>query len=161
MGRMIQVPFGHTMVSRIEPMRGPEHYKTYSMRAPFSTHWRRATCEEYGCHDFLSGFVTTVDVSTDLGAKQFHYLKNDRDRSPSMQRVGQTLFKFVYGPGNPCMRRAEHRAPLNRPPIYLVAEGDWRGNPRKLPPLIHRTPEDWVDDFATHQNQIVETIKRG
>jgi hypothetical protein len=147
--------------NRMVSKAGPEHFKTYSQTAPLSTHWKRGTCEEVGCDDLRNGFVTTVNTDSELGRKQFYYLTHDKDRSYSMQRVGPTLFKFVYKPGNPCMRRASHRVPIGRPSFYLVAEGDWRGNPRRTPPMRHRRAEDWVEDFALHQRTIADAIQRG
>lgn len=162
MSRMVQVPFGRTMVSRLAPDAGPENFKTYTMAAPFASHWRPASCEEYECDDFLHGFVMTIDFSSDLGQRQLHYLtKVDKDRRYHMQRTGPYEVKLIYGPGNPCFKRGEHRVPLDRPPFYLVSEGDWRGNPRGVRPRSYQRPEDWVDDFATHQNRIVDTLKRG
>jgi hypothetical protein len=158
---MVQVPFGRATVSRLAPDLGPEHYKTYTMAAPLASHWRRATCEEYECDGFLNGFVLTVDVSSDLGRKQYHFVTHDKERRYSMQRVSQHLIKFVYGPGNQCFKRGDHRVPLDRPPFYLVSGGDWRGNPRGTKRTIHRRPEDWVDDFANHQIGISDAIKRG
>lgn len=162
MGRMVQVPFGHTMVSRLAPDLGPEHYMTFSMNMPVKTHWRPATCEEYECEDFLHGFVTTIDFSTELGQRQLHYLtKVDKDRRYHLQRTGPYEVKLIYGPGNPCFKRQDHRVPVGRPPFYLVSGGDWRGNPRGTAQYRHRRAEDWVDQFANHQIEIAETVKRG
>jgi hypothetical protein len=162
MSRMVQIPFGRTTITRLAPDAGPEHFKTYTMSSPFASHWRKATCEEYECQDFLCGFVITIDFSNDLGLRQLEYLtKKDRDRKYHMQRTGPYEIKLVYGPGNPCVRRDDHRVPLDRPPFYLVSEGDWRGNPRRVRPRIHQKPEDWVDEFATHQIAISEAMKRG
>lgn len=159
---MVQVPFGRGMISRIAPVLGPEHYKTFTASAPFSSHWRPATCEEYECDDFLYGFVTTIDFSTELGQKQLHHLtKVDKERKYSLQRTGPFEVKIIYGPGNPCFRRQYHRVPIGRPPFYLVSEGDWRGNPRRAQPYRHRRPEDWVDQFANHQSEIAESVRRG
>jgi hypothetical protein len=159
--RMVQVPFGRTMVSRLAPDLGPEHFKTFTMSAPFKTHWRLATCEEYECDGVVNGFVTTVDMSTDLGQRQYHYLTHDEDRSPVIQRVGPKTFKFMYRPGTPCFQRGDHRVPIGRPPFYLVSDGDWRGNPRRTQALRHRRAEDWIDQFANHQDEIATTVKRG
>lgn len=161
MPQMVQVPFGHTTVSRIAPLRGPQYYKSYSMSRPLSTHWRRATCEEYECDPFIYGFVTTVDLTTSLGLRQFRFLKNDRKRSCHVQRTGMYEVKFIYGPGNICMSYMDHKLPLERLPFYYVSDGDWRGNPRGTERYLHRRPDDWVDDFANHQMQIDETLKRG
>lgn len=161
MSHMVQVPFGRAMVSRLAPDAGPEHFKTFTWSAPVRTHWRPATCEEYKCDGIVHGFVTTVDTSTDRGRKQYHFLTHDKERTHSMQRVGPTLFKFIYKPGNPCFNREGHRVPIGRPPFYLVSGGDWRGNPRRIQTLYHRRPEDWVDQFANHQNDIAEAFRRG
>jgi hypothetical protein len=152
---------GHVQLNRIPPQAGPEAYKTYSWRAPLSTHWRPATCEEVDCPDFLNGFVTTVDTATDLGQKQYHFLTHDRKRSYSMQRVNDTLCKFVFRPGTICMRFRDHRAPIGRPPLFLVSGGDWRGNPRQIPTTRHRTAENWIEDFSDHQDRISTAVQRG
>jgi hypothetical protein len=139
---------------------GPESYKSYSMRAPFRTHWRPATCEEYECEAFRNGFVTTVDLNTDLGQKQYNYLSHDKSRSYHMQRVSMTLVKFVYGPGNRCFNSQGHRVPVGRPPRLLVVGGDWRGNPRG-DRRVHSNVDDWVDDARNHQDKIARIIQRG
>jgi hypothetical protein len=158
---VIQVPFGNTMVTRLAPAMGPEHYKTFGMAMPRATHWRPATCEEVDCPNYLSGWVTTVDLSTELGQRQHHYLTHDTERRPSVQRVSLTLVKFVYGPGFRCFRSGEHVVPLGRPPRLYVAGGDFRGNPRGTPTRVHTRAEAWVDEFATHQDQLATAIGRG
>jgi hypothetical protein len=130
------------------------------MRQPFRTHWRQATCEEVDCPDFLNGFIVTIDTSTNLGQKQHNFLTHDKTRNYSMQRPSVTIFKFCYAPGNKCMRYYEHRTLIGRQPLFLVAEGDFRGNPRNIPVRVHK-PEDWVDDFAEHQDKLATTIQRG
>lgn len=152
---------GAVQLNRHIPKRGPESFKTYTTVAPLSTHWRPATCEEVDCPDYLKGFVTTVDTGTELGQRQFHFLTHDKKRSYSMQNVGAGLFKFVYKPGNICMRWNEHRLPIGRPPLYLVRGGDWRGNPRRVPTVRHRTVAHWIEDFSIHQDMIATAIQRG
>jgi len=148
--------------NRLEPTLGPQYFKTYAWKAPLESHWRRATCEEVNCEAMRNGFVMTIDLTTELGRKQFHYLtKVDKDRSHSLQRTGPFEVKLIYGPGNPCMKRAEHRIQIGKPPILLVHEGDWRGNPRRAAPYIHRYADDWTEDFMLHQQEIVDTIARG
>lgn len=146
--------------NNIIPAAGPEHYKSYSMRSPIKTHWRQATCEEYECEAFLVGFITTVDLNTELGQRQYDYLIHDRERSYSMQRVSMTMVKFIYGPGNRCFSSGDHRVPVGRPPRLLVVGGDWRGNPRREV-RVHTRVEDWVDDSRNHQDKIARLIQRG
>jgi hypothetical protein len=149
-------------LNRIMPVAGPEYYKSYTLSAPVTTHWRPATCEEYECDDFLYGFVLTVDENTELGQQQAYYVRHDRTRRCTEQQVGQGITKFVYPPGNQCFepKRSSHRLPIGRPPNYLVATGDWRGNPIGWSARFRR-PADWVDDFANHQIKIAELHQRG
>jgi hypothetical protein len=163
MSRLIQVPFGSRgqTVTRIAPLMGAEHYKTYGMARPLKTHWRPATCEEAGCLPYRKGWVTTVDLTTDLGQRQYHFITHDRERRYSVQRVTATLLKFTYGPGFPCFRRSEHRLPVERPARFYVAEGDFRGNPRRVPVRVHTRAEDWVEDFSGHQDKLVTALGRG
>lgn len=162
MSGMIQVPFGDATVTRPEPAGPASAYKTYGMSMPLQTHWRPATCEESGCAAYRNGWVSTFDLSTDLGRKQYHFCsKVDRDRSFTEQRPGGALVKLVYPPGTPCFARSEHKVPLERPARFYVAEGDFRGNPRRIPVRVHQRAEDWVEDFASHQDTIKTTLGRG
>lgn len=151
---------GAILLNRIEPVAGPEHYKSYSVRAPVKTHWRSATCEEYECDAFLRGFITTVALTSDLGQKQYHYLTHDKTRAYSMQRVGADIVKFIYGPGNRCFKSDDHRVPIGKPPRLLVVGGDWRGNPRKEF-IVHSRVDDWVDDCREHQEKMATILRRG
>lgn len=156
---MIQVPYGHGMISRIEPAGPSQAYKTYSMRFPLKTHWRQATCEEVDCEAYRCGWVTTVDIGTELGQKQFYFITHDKERSCSMQKSGDTLFKFLFGPGQRCFASGNHRVRLERIPQALVIPGDFRQ--RTGPVQVHKRIDDWVDDFANHQNRIKTQLERG
>lgn len=139
----------------------PVHaYKTYAISMPLATHWRPATCEETGCAAFLHGWVTTVDIATDLGRKQHIYITHDKTRSYKQENLAGTLVKFTYAPGNKCFRYSEHKLPLGRPASFYVRGGDWRGNPggeRR----VHVRAEDWVEDFSEHQDKLNEALKEG
>lgn len=141
---------------RIVPQIGPEHYKSYSIRAPLSTHWKRATCADYECDEYLYGWTTTVDISTELGRKQAHYILHDKSRSFKHEQLGPNLVAFRYGPGQTCFKNNDHRTGVGRAPLLLVQEGDWRGNPRNTPPRVFKSVEDWRDDFAEHQDKIAK-----
>lgn len=145
----------------IMPVGPPEAYKTYGMSMPLKTHWRPATCEEAGCEAYQFGWVSTFDLSTDLGKRQFEFCKDDRSRSFSIQRPSLNLVKFVYAPGNRCFQSGDHRLPLARPARFYVAGGDFRGNPRGVPAQVHQRPEDWADDFASHQDRLATAIQKG
>lgn len=160
------IPSATTNLDRVSPRVrngiGPEHFKSYKASAPLGSHWRRATCEEYECDDFLYGFIFTCDISTELGQQQHYFLTHDKERSYSIQRPNESIVKFIYGPGNRCFapKCENHVIPIGRPPFYLIHGGDWRGNPRG-DRLVHRRVEDWIDDWANHQDRIASTIRRG
>ena len=126
-------------------------YKTYSLAAPLATHWRTGTCEEADCENYAYGWVTKVDESTELGRSQAHYIRHDKTRKATEDREATGLTAFTFPPGQKCFQR--HQVALERPPICAVTGGDWRGNPRGER-RVHRNIEDWVDDFATHQDQL-------
>ena len=144
-------------MSRIVPALGPGAYKSYSWRRPLETHWRAATCEEHGCRAYRFGWTTVVDTATELGQRQADYIRRDRTRSHQEERSGTSLVSFTFGPGQQFFAGSpahEHRKPIDRPPLLLVTGGDWRGNPRRVPAVVHASAQDWVDDFATHQERL-------
>ena len=154
--------FSPPPLQRMPPRMRPDELVSYSSRSPLRSHFRKASCEEYECEDFMNGFVLTVDTSTEIGQLQAYYVSHDKSRKFSMQHVHTTVYKFIYPPGTPGFAgdRHDHYLPLDRPPFYLVVGGDWRGNPRNFK-YTHRRPEDWVDDFATNQDRISTILKRG
>lgn len=161
MAGMITVPYGHTVVQRPAPLMPAQSYKTYGMSMPLQSHWRRATCDEVLCEPYRNGFASTFDLSTDLGQRQFAFCKADKDRSYTLQRVSQTVVKLVYKPGTPCFNRQSHRVQMGRPPVLYVAEGDFRGNPRRIPARVHQSGENWVEDFSGHVDKLATEIQKG
>lgn len=157
---MIQVPYGNTFVSRIEPVGRPEHYKTFSVTAPKRTHWRPGTCEEVRCEAYRHGWVTTVDLGTDLGQRQAHFISHDKTRSWSMQRPSERIVKFVFGPGQKCFAADEHRVRIPKPDNFLVVGGDFRGNPRGER-RRHVNGLDWAEECAEHVDKINTAHRRG
>lgn len=124
--------------------------KTYSIRSPLATHWRPASCEEYGCAALEHGWMSPIDETTDLGAKQAHYIRAESDRKFAEQRAedGKTL--FVFEAGQECF--TTHHVPLDRPELFIVRDRDQ---------IARRRPADWVEDFSTHQQMIADAIQEG
>lgn len=143
---------------RIIPQLGAEQYKTYQLLAPVPTHFRPGTCEQADCHAYRYGWVTRVDESTELGQRQAHYIRRQSGRSFTEEReAGLAVFRFPAG--QPCFRR--HQISLEREPLYLVKDGDFRGNPRGTAPRRHVRAADWQEDFAEHQQNIASAIEKG
>lgn len=144
---------------RIPPNMPAVNYKTYEIAAPRKTHWRPATCEEVDCQAMANGWRTAVDESTDLGQKQAHYIRKVSRRSFTEGRSELGLTEFLFGPGQQCF--GTHQVQLGRPEFFLVRGGDYRGNPLGTATRRHTRPDDWVDDFATHQQHIADEIQKG
>jgi hypothetical protein len=49
---------------------------------------------------------------------------------------------------------------VEREPIYVVRNGDWRGNATGMR-RVHADGRDWVDDFGEHQIKIADQYRRG
>jgi hypothetical protein len=130
--------------------------KTYGVRAPLETHWVRVSCAEFECKVSAQGWITEVDENTDLGKRQANYIRNHAGRHFQWSRENG-LTQFVFPPGEQCF--TEHRVHAERQDIFLVRGGDWRGQVGEV--KIHKNPEDWVEDFATHQDAIRSRLERG
>lgn len=143
-------------LNRPQPLGPAQAYKTYQVVAPLESHFRRASCSEVDCPAYLHGWQTVIDTSTDLGKAQAHYLQHEAGRRFTAESAGD-LVTYTFEAGQECFR--EHSLRLeNRPEIYIVKDGDWRlsDNVRR-----HANADDWLDDFANHQDHIKTRLERG
>lgn len=133
--------------------------KTYELSAPVSTHWRPASCEEVGCEPWRDGWKTIIDENTDLGKRQAEYLRKHAGREMTEVYVGQGVTSFLFPAGQRCFKSSEHRVQV-RPALYVVRDGDWRGNPTGRR-FTHTRPDHWVEDFAEHQRRLADAQDQG
>jgi len=142
----------------IAPQGPVQAYKTYAVRQPLATHWRKATCEEINCPAFLNGWVTRVP----WGSPEADYIIAGRHRRRFKETTGidSAEREFMFAPGQPCWRASEHQAPLGRPPLFIVRGGDYRGNPAG-DRRVHVRAEDWRDDLGEHLIMIKDRQARG
>jgi hypothetical protein len=144
-------------MAAIEPSMGPESYKSYVISQPLATHWRRATCEEISCPDYVHGWRVRVEG---LPPEMLHAARTSGRKHTELPVAdGETW--LVFEAGQPCFRASEHRAPIGGPPLYVVRDGDRRGNPRGTKARLHQRPDNWVDDFAEHQQTLADAQQRG
>jgi hypothetical protein len=144
---------------RVVPAMGPENYRSFHISAPTRTHWRDASCEEAGCVQYLQGFVIEIDESSALGQFQASYIRHDRTRRYYEERAEMGMTRFTFPPGNRCFGTV-HKVRIERPELFITTGGDWRGNPRGTSPARLR-PDQWVDEFATHQDNLLTAYQRG
>ena len=175
-------------MNRLEPKLPVHAMKSYDIHAPLASHWRKATCEEVDCEGWRSGWITMID-ERDLAPRgeetlahlpprertaahvrrlrqmanadeaRAYYIRHLSGRNFTESKdtaTGKTVFDFP--PGQECFD--EHRVRVERPEIFVVRDGDFRGNPTRER-RVHDSPDHWVEDFAEHQDQIAIQVDRG
>lgn len=144
-------------VNRAEPLLAAAQYKTYAIASPIETHYRDATCREVDCGNYKHGWKTVLDVSKADHARTANWIRLQSGRHYTFTQVG-TIVTFVFQKEQRCF--TPHKVKLEREEFFLVTGGDWRGNPLNIPVRQHK-PDNWVDDFANHQDKIATRIQRG
>lgn len=143
-------------MNRITPQGQVQDYKTYQILSPTSTHWRAATCEEVDCPNYLKGWRLRIEG---LPVDMLHAAKTSGRKFTELN-VSENEHWLVFAAGQPCFRAQMHRALLDKQEIFIVRDGDYRGNPtgnvRK-----HTRPEFWQEDFAEHQGKLAQRIQQG
>lgn len=129
--------------------------KTYAVAAPVATHFRPASCEEVGCLNYHNGWITKVPVDSDL-----EDIVKRSGRKWQYRSVRAGVAAYTFAPGTACFNASTHRVPLERPALFVVRDGDHRGNPTGRQ-MQHTRPEFWVEDFAEHQQGIKDARDKG
>lgn len=146
-------------LNRAEPVLPAHAMQTFQVMAPKSTHTRKVSCEDFGCKAYANGWRMKVDLGTDLGQRQAHYIKHLSGRSYKKIGAEGLLVELEFAPGQPCF--AEHRVRNDLPEVFRVKGGDHRGNPLKTVTRVHKKPEFWVEEFAENQDRLKTQIERG
>jgi len=144
-------------LTRIAPLMGAESYKTYSIVSPISTHFRKATCAEVECPDFTHGWKIRTDT---LDEKMVHAATHS-GRKFQWMRPSEMENWLVFESGQPCFRSGSHRTRVDKPDLFIVRDGDHRGNPRGTEVVQHANGRLWQEDMAEHLDNINEAIERG
>lgn len=139
---------------RLPPAAPVGAYQTYSITSPTDA-TVKAACEQVGCEAWLHGWESTIDESTELGQRQAAYIRQQSGRTFKEQRTDAGLTVFRFDSRQRCF--AEHRT---RPELYVVRDGDWRGNPTGRR-RQHASAADWVEDFGEHQQRIADQVEKG
>lgn len=132
-------------------------YKTYQIISPISTHWRKATCAEVECPDYIHGWK----IRTDTLSEEMIHAATHSGRKFSWMRPSELENWLVFESGQPCFRSGTHRVRLDREDVFIVRDGDWRGNPRGTQARKHANGLMWREDFQEHLDVINSEIERG
>lgn len=137
------------------PLLDPRGYKTYSIHAPLRTHFRKATCAEVDCPDYLHGWRVRLEI---LNEEQRVWVRQTGRRFTELAvRAGETW--LVFEAGQLCFRATEHRARVEREELYVIRDGDTRGNPTGRVDRVSGT--QWNDDFGEHQQRLADLQQKG
>ncbi|MEV7389628.1 hypothetical protein [Streptomyces sp. NPDC091215] len=138
----------------IEPAMPANAYQTYEVHAPQDVQ-QKSACERANCQAWRYGWESVIDQSTPLGQQQAAYIRTQSGRTFREQRSDAGLTVFRFESGQRCF--AEHGT---RPELYLVRDGDRRGNPTgRL--RQHTRPADWVEDMAQSLDAVRTAQERG
>lgn len=145
---------------RIQPSTPVTAMKTYALRAPLGTHFRKATCEEYGCPDYLGGFRATLDERDPDQKFRADYIRKESGRGFTEEHDEHGRTVFTFHPGQMCFHAADHHVRIQeQPTLCLVRDGDWRGNPTG-----HSRPlseQDLIDDSGETFERLADKLKEG
>lgn len=144
---------------RLPPKLPESAMQTFQVTAPKSTHTRKVSCEEAECQQYARGWRMRIDLNTNLGQMQAHYIKHQSGLSYKVTSQRDGVVELEFRSGQPCFQ--EHRVRNSLPEKYLVKGGDYRGNPLRTPTRVHKRPEFWVEEFAEHQDRLKTAIERG
>lgn len=139
-------------VNRITPVLPVKSMQTYKISKPVATHTRPATCVEIDCSDYVNGWDTILPVGHGMvpalrrAATAAADLGDGVKRRCVVLREDATTVTFRFDAGQPCFKTSTHRTSLERPELYLVRDGDWRGSTGLI--RRHQRPEHWVEDMS-------------
>lgn len=139
-------------LNRIEPTAPVEAMRTHAIFAPLETHWRKATCEKFGCLAFQHGWM--LDTAG-LTAEQVELAKRSGRHCTSVPgESGADV--LVFGPGQQCFRVSEHRIRIEREELFIARNGDWRGNPDPpgTKPVVFSSADAWHDSLGTQLDRV-------
>lgn len=151
---------GGGFVQRIAPLLPAHAMKTFEVRRPLASHYRRARCEEVGCMKYAAGWVMGFDLTQQAkvnAANTIRRIVHARGLRCRVDRVG-TSVTFTFPPGQQCLEG--HQVPLERDPLFIVRGGDWRGNPRR-DQYKHTTGDSFMDDWRSSQERLDQAMGSG
>lgn len=154
------------MAARRQPTRftprGPaQAFQTYGVRTVPNRKGRRATCAEIGCAPHLHGWRTVLDPADPQTGARVHFIRTDRTRRHVEGRDEAGRFVFEFEAGQTCFSATDDQHWTEHDALYLIRGGDWRGDPTGRPARTYDRPDQWVDDFASHQDRLATRRARG
>lgn len=137
-------------LNRVTPTLPVNAMQSYGILAPLESHWRRASCEEIGCVDHHYGWVLPLEG---LDAGDIWQARNCGRRYHQQTNEDGKVF-LHYEAGQPCFRARTHRIRIDRPELFVVRGGDWRGVDRDQRSIRFSSADAWQDHMHTTLDKI-------
>lgn len=142
----------------ITPQGKPSDYKSFTIDAPRSTHWRAATCEEVACVHYLQGWFSEFDTNKEQGREQEAYVRHMSGLAfqqvlerPDGEPLPAGVVRFEFLPGQQCFSAFKHKTRIEDvAEIYSTRTGDYRvnGGAQRV------SADGWVNQFLTNDERL-------
>jgi hypothetical protein len=141
-----------TGLMRFDPGAPPDAYGTHGIVQKM----RPASCQEYECRYWETGFYVRVDPNIQMGPERLLYIRNLCGRRFKETVRDDGMHVFYFYPHQSCFET--HRLAATDERFYWRG-GDWRGNPTGERTILR--PADWVDHFQTDLGRWTDSLERG
>lgn len=155
MSKLVQDRFGN---SRVLPELPLGQMRSYSIRQPIGSHKIRVGCKVFQCQEYVEGWRTIVPADS----PQAQYIESLQCGRKYRKTIpGPGLVEYTFSPGQECFTSSQygHYLALERPSIFKIRNGDWRGNPDGRDWTV--SPQAWVDAFGENLQSISDFHERG
>jgi len=143
---------------RIDPRMPPSAYRSFEVRSPVQTHYRSVPCQQADCAHHRDGWISVLDVATTQG-KAWAAAIRKSGRRFTVDRAGpDTTVTYRFPAGQQCFA-SPHKVPVGRPEIFVVRDGDWRGNPTGR--TTQERPEIFVERMAENLDELSTEREKG
>lgn len=161
----------HQKVNRIQPQMPTQNYTTFAIKSPISTHYRRATCAEVNCADYLNGWYLKIEgtpedllyLATHSGRRYTTgevVIEKEVEIDGAITVVPDMFKALIFEAGQGCFAEATHVKSLERQEFYFSGRGDYRSFSIRKAHLYDR-PDQFVDDFDHHLTRIRRALEQG
>lgn len=137
----------------------PSHaFQTHAIRQPAATHFRKATCAEFLCGQFMNGWSLK---KSELSEEDIAMIKASGRRYREEAFSADEIY-WIFEAGQPCFAAHTHRLPLEREAFFFVGQGDQRTfNVRHHTTKRFQHAEDFRDHLAENVERIRTIRERG
>ena len=130
-------------------------YQTFQIYSPIETHFRKATCEEIGCNEYLNGWALQIEQLSE----EDYYLATHAGKRYRKANFGPGINFLMFESGQPCFDAASHKIKIERPEYFFNGRGDRRMFTRHGAQQMRAN--DWMDKLMTDVDRLLTEKAKG